>query len=226
LKNDPDNNSCLNLVKKIRNQERILNQAKTNFENNNFQKSIDFYLKYLDFTQHETYALFQSYSNLCTSYKNLKDFDNGINWCSKLIENVNNFNEEDSPKALKTGLLNRAEIYLFKDDFEKAEIDANELKNKHQNSQEVHELLNKINRLKRIASRVDYYKVLGVEKTASKNQIRNAYKKLALKYHPDRFKIEKERTEAETNFRKVTAAYEVLFDEEKRKKYDDGNFKI
>ncbi len=62
----------------------------------------------------------------------------------------------------------------------------------------------------------DYYKVLGVERTASQAEIRKAYRKLARKYHPD---LNKEKG-AEAKFKKYTAAYEVLDDPEKRKKYD------
>jgi len=62
----------------------------------------------------------------------------------------------------------------------------------------------------------DYYSTLGVERTASQEEIRKAYRKLARKYHPD---INKE-PDAEENFKRVTEAYEVLEDPEKRKKYD------
>jgi len=64
----------------------------------------------------------------------------------------------------------------------------------------------------------DYYKVLGVERSASDNEIAKAYKKLALKYHPDKNPDNKEA--AEENFKVITEAYEVLHDPEKRKTYD------
>ena len=63
----------------------------------------------------------------------------------------------------------------------------------------------------------DFYKVLGVEKTATAQEIKKAYRKLALKYHPDRNPNNKE---AEQKFREVSEAYEVLSNEEKRAKYD------
>ncbi|KAG2388074.1 hypothetical protein C9374_000924 [Naegleria lovaniensis] len=62
----------------------------------------------------------------------------------------------------------------------------------------------------------DYYKVLGVEKTATKEQIKKAYRKLALKFHPDRNSVP-EATEA---FKIIGAAYMCLSDDEKRKLYD------
>jgi curved DNA-binding protein len=65
----------------------------------------------------------------------------------------------------------------------------------------------------------DYYKVLGVERTASPEEIKKAYRALALKWHPDRHP-EKKREEAEREFKRVGEAYEVLSDPEKRARYD------
>ena len=63
----------------------------------------------------------------------------------------------------------------------------------------------------------DYYKMLGVNKNASKNDIKKAYRKLAMKYHPDQTKGDKS---AEEKFKKISEAYAVLSDAEKRKQYD------
>jgi len=64
----------------------------------------------------------------------------------------------------------------------------------------------------------DYYRVLGVDRGAAENEIAKAYKKLALKYHPD--KNPDNREVAEENFKLITAAYEVLHDADKRRTYD------
>ena len=66
-------------------------------------------------------------------------------------------------------------------------------------------------------SKRDYYDVLGVDKSADKNDIKRAYRKLAMKYHPDRNPDDEK---AAASFREVTEAYEVLADEEKRARYD------
>ena len=63
----------------------------------------------------------------------------------------------------------------------------------------------------------DYYKMLGVKKTASETEIKKAYRKLAMKYHPDHSKGDKS---AEETFKKISEAYAVLSDKEKRKQYD------
>lgn len=63
----------------------------------------------------------------------------------------------------------------------------------------------------------DYYQILGIAKTASEADIKKAYRKLALQYHPDRNKGDKA---SEAKFKEVTEAYEVLSDSGKRKQYD------
>ena len=63
----------------------------------------------------------------------------------------------------------------------------------------------------------DYYKVLGVEKGATQKEIKKSYRKIAMKYHPDRNPDNKE---AEEKFKEAAEAYEVLSDEQKRARYD------
>ncbi|MFL6595034.1 MAG: DnaJ domain-containing protein, partial [Chthoniobacterales bacterium] len=63
----------------------------------------------------------------------------------------------------------------------------------------------------------DYYETLGVSKTASEDEIKSAFRKLARKHHPD---VAKDKKSAEEKFKQINEAYEVLSDPEKRKKYD------
>src|SRR5918997_2933017 len=64
----------------------------------------------------------------------------------------------------------------------------------------------------------DYYATLGVAKTASEKEIKQAFRKLARKYHPD---VNPGDKAAEVRFKEINEAYEVLGDSEKRKKYDE-----
>ena len=66
------------------------------------------------------------------------------------------------------------------------------------------------------ASKRDYYEVLGVEKGADDATIKRAFKKLAIKYHPDRNKA----ADAGEKFREINEAYQVLSDPQKRAAYD------
>lgn len=68
-----------------------------------------------------------------------------------------------------------------------------------------------------MASKRDYYEVLGVSKNASDDEIKKAYRKLAVKYHPDKNPGDKE---AEAKFKEISEAHEVLSDKQKRARYD------
>src|SRR6202051_1710781 len=70
-----------------------------------------------------------------------------------------------------------------------------------------------------MASRPDYYKTLGVDKKATPEEVKKAYRKLARKYHPDRNPGDEQ---AEARFKEISQAHDVLGDPEKRKQYDTG----
>src|ERR1700741_5515312 len=65
----------------------------------------------------------------------------------------------------------------------------------------------------------DYYKALGVPKTATAAEIKKSYRELARKWHPD---ANKGSTDAEDRFKEITEAYNVLSDEKQRKEYDEA----
>ena len=67
----------------------------------------------------------------------------------------------------------------------------------------------------------DYYEVLGVPKTANKEDIKKAYRKLAIQYHPDKNPGNKE---AEDRFKEASEAYEILSDDQKKSAYDQFGF--
>lgn len=68
-----------------------------------------------------------------------------------------------------------------------------------------------------MAEKRDYYEVLGLKKGASEDEIKKAFRKMAMKYHPDRNPGDKE---AEEKFKEVNEAYSVLSDPDKKSKYD------
>ena len=72
-----------------------------------------------------------------------------------------------------------------------------------------------------MAQKRDYYEVLGVSKGASEDEIKKAYRKIAIKYHPDRNPGDKE---AEEKFKEAAEAYDVLHDAQKRQQYDQFGF--
>ena len=72
-----------------------------------------------------------------------------------------------------------------------------------------------------MAEKRDYYEILNVERTATDTEIKAAYRKIAIKYHPDRNPGNKE---AEEKFKEAAEAYDVLRDPQKRQQYDQFGF--
>lgn len=79
-----------------------------------------------------------------------------------------------------------------------------------------------------MAEQKDYYDILGISKDASEDEIKKAYRKLAMKYHPDRWAngSDEEKKNAEQKFKEIAEANEVLSDPQKRQMYDNGGFEF
>ncbi|KAI3447599.1 hypothetical protein Pfo_004264 [Paulownia fortunei] len=121
---------------------------------------------------------------------------------------------------LVEALVQRGEAKLLIEDWEGAVADLKSAAEKSPQDMNIREALMRAERSLKLSQRKDWYKILGVSKTASMSEIKKAYKKLALQWHPD--KNVDNREEAEAKFREIAAAYEILGDEDKRTKYDSG----
>uniref|UniRef100_A0A0E0G393 J domain-containing protein n=1 Tax=Oryza nivara TaxID=4536 RepID=A0A0E0G393_ORYNI len=129
---------------------------------------------------------------------------------------------------LVDALTQRGEAKLLTEDWEGAVQDLKEAAQKSPQARieskghdmGIREALMRAEKQLKLSKRKDWYKILGISKTASAAEIKRAYKKLALQWHPD--KNVDNREEAENMFREIAAAYEVLGDEDKRVRYDRG----
>ena len=85
--------------------------------------------------------------------------------------------------------------------------------------------LKEAKRLEKLSKRKDYYKILGIERCASQEQIKQAYRKGAMKHHPDRHVSAEpaEREKEEKIFKDVSEAYSILSDPKKKNRYDSGH---
>lgn len=126
----------------------------------------------------------------------------------------------DIDGELVEALVQRGEAKLLVEDWEGAVADLKSAAEKSPQDMSIRELLMKAEKSLKLSQRKDWYKILGVSKTAAISEIKRAYKKLALQWHPD--KNVDNREEAEAKFREIAAAYEVLGDEDKRTRYDRG----
>lgn len=151
------------------------------------------------------------YLGLCKVLVKLGRGKDAINSCTEAL----NIDEE-----LTEALIQRGEAKLIVEDWEGAVEDLQSAAKKSPEDMNIREALHRAEKALKLSKRKDWYKILGLSKTASIAEIKRAYKKLALQWHPD--KNVENREEAEAKFREIAAAYEVLGDDEKRARYDRG----
>merc|ERR1719275_576294 len=116
----------------------------------------------------------------------------------------------------------RAEAYLAEDMYDEAISDFRTALERDEGFSRAKDGMAKAQKLQKQAGKRDYYKILGVKRSATKKEISKAYKKLAMQWHPDKFQEEEDKKKAEKKFMDIAAAKEVLTDEEMRQKYDQG----
>ncbi|KAE9585458.1 hypothetical protein Lal_00018355 [Lupinus albus] len=148
---------------------------------------------------------------LCKVLVRLGRGNDALNSCSEALK-IN--------KELTEALVQRGEAKLLTEDWEGALEDLKSAAEKSPQDMNIREALMRAQKALKMSKRKDYYKILGISKTASAAEIKRAYKKLALQWHPD--KNVDNREEAEAKFREIAGAYEVLNDEDKRVRYDRG----
>ncbi|CAL0309865.1 unnamed protein product [Lupinus luteus] len=148
---------------------------------------------------------------LCKVLVRLGRGKDALNSCSEALK----INEE-----LTEALVQRGEAKLLTEDWEGAVEDIKSAAQKSPQDRDIREALMRAEKALKMSKRKDYYKILGISKTASAAEIKRAYKKLALQWHPD--KNVNNREEAEAKFREIAAAYEILSDEDKRVRFDQG----
>ncbi|XP_068669232.1 dnaJ protein P58IPK homolog B-like [Aristolochia californica] len=148
---------------------------------------------------------------LCKLLVKLGRGNDALNSCTEVL----NIDGE-----LVDALVQRGEAKLLTEDWEGAVEDLKQAAQKSPQDTSIRESLMKAEKALKISKRKDWYKILGISKMASNAEIKRAYKKLALQWHPDK-NVDK-REEAEAMFLEIAAAYEVLGDEDKRIRYDRG----
>ena len=118
--------------------------------------------------------------------------------------------------------IERGELLLENGEFDAAIYDFQSALRKNRNSKRANDGLNKAQQKKREATMVDYYKILGVPRSATQSEIKTAFRKATIKWHPDRHRGEEEKKDAEQMMKKINVAYDILSDPQKKQMYDNG----
>jgi len=220
LQGDPDNKDARESFKKVKSLVATKKEADDAYRAKNFDEAVEFYGDAIELGKDNPAFSAKLYNNRATAHANCRRHEECVKDCGSAIDLDPDYGKAYMRRATSLMMLGEKEhIEEAIRDYEKYASVMGE---------EVHrEVQGKIRsakvQLKR-ASRKDFYKILGVPKDANEAEIKKAYRKSALKHHPDRHATSTEEDKANSAkvFRDVNAAYEVLSDPKKKELYDSG----
>ncbi|XP_017292912.1 dnaJ homolog subfamily C member 7-like [Kryptolebias marmoratus] len=215
LKMAPDHEkarlACRN-AKALKSKKEEGNQA---FKNNNYESAYLLYTDALAIDPNNIKTNAKLYCNRATAGTKLKKLNQAIEDCTSAIKL-----DDSYIKAY----LRRAQCYMNTEQYEEAVRDYEKVYQTEKTSEHKHLLKTAQLELKK-SKRKDYYKVLGVGKNATEDEIKKAYRKRALMHHPDRHSAAtpEVQKEEEKKFKEVGEAFTILSDPKKKMRYDNGH---
>ncbi|KAI9487968.1 hypothetical protein BDB00DRAFT_773427 [Zychaea mexicana] len=210
LRCDPDFTKARILVKKARALDAQKEKGNAAFKANNLQEAYDAYTAALEIDDKNDVLNAKLYSNRAAVLQKLKKFQEALEDCDKALKLDPDFTKVYS---------RRAACYMELEEYEEAVKDYRHLTELDAGNREYRGLLQKAELELKKSQRKDYYKILGLTKSATDSEIKKAYRKLALQYHPDKNAGD---VKAEAKFKEVGEAYDVLSDSQKKARYDSG----
>ncbi|KAL1497071.1 hypothetical protein ABEB36_008093 [Hypothenemus hampei] len=214
LKLDPDHAKAMEQYKRAKRLKQKKEEGNEAFKTCKFGDAVKLYTEALEIDPLNKKTNAKLYFNRATALSRLMKIREAIADCSAAL------NLDDT--YLKA-LLRRAKCYMDIEEYEEAVKDY-EKACKMDKSRENKKLLQEAKLALKKSKRKDYYKILGVEKNASEDDIKKAYRKRALVHHPDRHAnaTDAEKKEQEKKFKELGEAYGILSDAKKKARYDSG----
>lgn len=213
LRHDPEHKYSQKIYKKLRKLERKVKNANGDWESQQWEDAATGFKGAIkEDPDHKVHRVAFGLK-ICEAYKNLKQGASGIEACNGVLE-VEGSNVE--------ALLLRAECKKLEEDFQGSLNDLQEAKKHREGDRGIDQKIHEAQKVLEQSKKKNYYKILKVRRSADAKEIKRSYRKLALKYHPDKIKDESEKKKAETIFRDIAEAYGVLSNAELRGKYDRG----
>uniref|UniRef100_A0A8B9GY03 DnaJ (Hsp40) homolog, subfamily C, member 3b n=1 Tax=Astyanax mexicanus TaxID=7994 RepID=A0A8B9GY03_ASTMX len=221
LKLDQDDKECFAHYKQVKKLSKQMDSAEELISEQRYQEAIDKYESVMKTEPKITFYTTKAKERISNPYFRIimcllissPSAEKALDTCSEA--------HQRDPQNIHI-LRDRAEAYILLQDYEKAVEDYQEAREFDQENQEIREGLDRAQKLLKLSRKRDYYKILGVSRSANKQEIIKAYRKLAQQWHPDNFQSESEKKEAEKRFIDIASAKEVLTDPEMRQKFDSG----
>ena len=202
------------LKKNIETINEVKTRANTLFKSQKYSQAIEEYNKLLDFDPDNKNFMSLILTNKALCQKKLGNNMDALKDVDKAIEYNPNY---------PTAYIRRALIYEEFKMFDDAKADLSKAKELDPNNTKIDGYMNEANQKAEGAKNRDYYKILGINRNASADEIKKAYRKMALKYHPDRnSESEESKKIAQRKFQEISDAYVVLSDPKKKSMFDQG----
>lgn len=212
LKLDPDHKACFAHYKHVKKLHKQMTNVKNNLQEQQYDHCIDGVHQYIKTSNNNQAYVFKGAQTLCHCHSEAGHISEALKSCSEVLDR-----DHDNVEAL----CDRANAHILNEAYEKAIDDYKRAQEADENSNRAKEGMDRAQKLLKQSKKRDYYKILGVKRNAKKREILKAYRKLAVKWHPDKWEGD-DKAAAEKKFIDIAAAKEVLTDPEKREKFDHG----
>lgn len=207
---DPDYKEAVKWLRMVQKLERMKEEGNGAFKAGRFQQAIDIYSKTLEVDPSNRNTNSKVLQNRALCYTRIKNWTLAITDCDKALEL-----DPSYTKARKT----RAKALGESGNWEEAAREFKAIHDANPNEPGIaRDIRNAELELKK-SKRKDYYKILGIEKDATEQEVKKAYRKLAIIHHPDKNPGDDEAAE---RFKEIQEAHETLSDSQKRARYDSG----
>ncbi|CAG9321216.1 unnamed protein product [Blepharisma stoltei] len=214
IKFDPDHNNAKEIIRKLKKIENLKDEGNKHFQEGKRKYAIDCYTEALSIDPKCKKLNSMILANRAAAHMKNSDYMLSLADLNQSLQ----LNPEYTKAYMRRG-----NVHSQLGNFEEALRDYYQVKQRDPGYPEVDNAIQLAQINEKKARHKDYYAILGVSKKASVGEIKKAYKKLALKWHPDKNSDTPEnKAQSEKKFKDIAEAYMVLSDENKRRQYDLG----
>ncbi|EOD51666.1 Tetratricopeptide TPR-1 [Neofusicoccum parvum] len=207
---DPDFKDAVKWLRTVQKLDRMKEEGNQAFKSGKYKDAVDIYTQALEVDPQNKGTNSKILQNRATANIKLKNYQQSVDDCTRALELDSSYLKARKTKAKALGELGQ---------FDAAIHELNAVKDSNPGEPGIQKDIRNMELESKKAKRKDYYKILGVEKDADDNQIKKAYRKLAIVHHPDK---NPDDPEAAERFKDIGEAYETLSDPQKRARYDSG----